>query len=302
MLTAIGIDIGGTSVKCGLVNQDGRILEHFDEASPSDRAGFERLLRNAVAMWPDASGVGFGCKGLLDPVTTEVVRSPGPVSFLEGLRLSDLAGGVDTTAADNDARAAMMGELLWGAAKDRRDVLMFTLGTGVGGAVIANGRILTGACGIAGHLGHVTVETDGVECICGNRGCIETVFSAKAIESAAMRAVHAACDTTLAQGPITCEAVFAAAGHDWVARGIVDRAIRRLGAAIAGLLFVFDPETVIVGGRIAAAGPALFDPLREEIYGRTRRFLGREIPLVPPGVSDGTGVAGAAALVLVAHR
>ncbi|MEZ5399269.1 MAG: ROK family protein [Bryobacteraceae bacterium] len=296
---AIGVDIGGTSVKCGLVDRAGSVRASWDEPSPKSREGFETLLRKAVAAWPEAGGVGFGCKGILDPVTTEVIRSPGPVAFLEGLRLSDLAGGVARTAADNDARAAMMGEILWGSAKGRRDVLMFTLGTGVGGAALVNGKLAIGAAKIAGHLGHVTIEADGVECICGNRGCLETVFSAKAIESAALRAVHAGCDTALATREVTCEAVFqAAAGGDWVAAGIVRRAIHRLGAAVAGMLFVFDPEAVIVGGRIASAGDALMKPLREEIYGRTRRFLGRDVPLVPPGVADNTGVAGAAALVM----
>ncbi|MEZ5353109.1 MAG: ROK family protein [Bryobacteraceae bacterium] len=301
MRTAIGIDIGGTTVKCGLVDEFGVIRAHWEQPSPSSVDTFAHLLRGVVAKWPDAGGVGFGCKGIVDPLTTEVVRSPGPVVFLEGTRLAALAGWDKPARGDNDARAAMAGEVLWGSAKGRKDALMFTLGTGVGGAILANGRIVRGAEGIAGHLGHVTVEADGVECICGNRGCIETVFSAKAIESAATRAVHAGCDTELAAAEVTCEAVFLAASHqDRVARGIVDRAVRRLGAAMAGLLFAFDPEVVIVGGRIAAAGEPLLGPLRAEIHERTRRFLGREVPLVPPAVSDGTGVAGAAALVLAA--
>jgi glucokinase len=176
---------------------------------------------------------------------------------------------------------------------------MFTLGTGVGGAILANGALLRGAAGIAGHLGHVTIEPDGRLCICGNRGCLETVFSSKAIESEALRAVHAGCATRLSDTEMTCELVFRlAAEGDRVACDIRDRATARLGAAIAGLLFVFDPEAVILGGHITEAGEAFLSPLAEEIHGRTRPYLGRDVPIRLTESRDPSGVAGAAALLL----
>jgi glucokinase len=173
---------------------------------------------------------------------------------------------------------------------------------------VAEGQLLRGARGVAGHIGHLTIEADGAPCFCGNRGCLETVFSARAIEAEAMRAIHLGCETALrggwdntrgdtSAGP-DCRAVFeAAAQGDEVARLIRDQAVHKLAAAVAGLLHVFDPEVVIVGGEISAAGEALFAPLRQGIAWRTARLIGRTVPLVPPQVVDRSGIIGAAALL-----
>jgi glucokinase len=153
--------------------------------------------------------------------------------------------------------------------------------------------------GIAGHLGHVSVDPWGAACICGGRGCIETMFSARAIESAADEVLHRGVDTALHGSPTrppACEYVFALAQQgDDVARHIVERAMTALGAAIAGLAHALDPEVIIIGGQIAEAGEFLFAALREELAWRTRKFLRREIPIVPAQVKD--AIAGAAALV-----
>ena len=143
--------------------------------------------------------VGVGCKGIINPDSTRIEILPGTLHFLEGLRLSDIVGlPMDVPVfADNDARVAMAGEMVWGAARDLQNAIMFTLGTGVGGAVLANGQLLRGQSGVAGHLGHVTIECDGPVCICGNRGCLETVFSAKAIEGEAWAAVRRGVDSSL---------------------------------------------------------------------------------------------------------
>ena len=181
---------------------------------------------------------------------------------------------------------------------------MLTLGSGVGGGVLAEGKLLRGETGVAGHLGHLTIAPDGPLCICGNRGCLETFFSARAIEAEALHAIHRGCESALTarfqQRPaeITCQAVFeAAAGGDRLAMQIRDRAIETLAAGVAGLLHVFDPEVVIVGGQISEAGAALFEPLQRHLAWRTRRLLGREVSLIPPQIGDRSGVVGAAALV-----
>jgi glucokinase len=205
--------------------------------------------------------------------------------------------------ADNDARAALAGEVAWGAARGRRNAVMLTLGTGVGGGILAGGRLLHGMRGVAGHLGHLTVDPDGPVCICGNRGCLETLFSARAIEGEATAAVLRGCHSRLtdlfAGDPraVTCEAVFAAAADgDEVARAICDRAIKYLAGAIAGIFGAFDPEVVILGGQIAAAGAALFEPLQAQVTARARRLVGREVPVIQAEISE-SGILGAAALV-----
>jgi glucokinase len=209
-------------------------------------------------------------------------------------------------AADNDARVALAGEVAWGAARKCRNVVMLTLGTGVGGGVVADGRVLRGATGAAGHIGHLTVDPFGVLCICGNRGCLETVFSARTIESEAFAAIHRGTESRLlAHGDKlpSCAEVFELARQgDAVASDIIRKATVVLGGAIAGLAFVFDPELIILGGQISEAGDVLLGPLRAEVRWRTQGLLRREIPIVRSALVDPSGVLGAAALALEAKN
>jgi glucokinase len=205
--------------------------------------------------------------------------------------------------ADNDARVALAGELLWGAAHGCRNAVLLTLGTGVGGAAVVEGNLLRGSFGAGAHLGHLTVDPDGAVCICGNRGCLETVFSARAIEAEAISAVLRGCASKLRLQyhdriqKLTCQAVFdLAAEGDELAVAIRDRAVKYLAGAIAGIIFAFDPELVLVGGQIADAGDSLFTPLREQVHGRTRPYLRREVPVIATAIGDVSGVVGAAAL------
>lgn len=308
-MTILGIDIGGTQIKSGKVDETGRILSSRAVKTPADLEALETALHYIVAAGDHPAGIGVACKGIIDSATTRVKTLPGTLHYLEGHSLADLlrpaVQGEIPICADNDARVAMVGEMVWGAARGASNAVMLTLGTGVGGAVLAGGQLLAGHTGVAGHLGHINIDPDGALCICGSRGCLETVFSARAIEAEAFAAVRRGCASLLTDWylakpeEISCLAVFeAASGGDELARSIVDRAVRALGAAIAGLQLVFDPEIVIVGGQMAGAGAALFDPLREAVRWRTRVMLGREVPIVPQQVADHSGVAGAAALVM----
>ena len=187
--------------------------------------------------------------------------------------------------AENDARAALIGEVLWGAAHGRRNVVMSTLGTGVGGAVLVEGVILRGASGAASHLGHTTIDPRGGLCIGGNYGRLETHFSSRAIESDYWAHMHRAAPAKLSissTGEVpNPEAIFrAAAEGDECARYVVDRALEYLGAALVSFLHTFDPEIFILGGNIVAAGPQLIAPIQDKIARRTRTLLGREVPIV----------------------
>jgi glucokinase len=183
---------------------------------------------------------------------------------------------------------------------------MLTLGTGVGGGVLADGRVLRGATGAAGHIGHLTVDPFGVLCICGNRGCLETVFSARTIESEAFAAIHRGTESRLlsygAKLPSCAEVFELARQGDAVASDIIRKATVVLGGAIAGLAFVFDPELIILGGQISEAGDVLLEPLRAEVRWRTQGLLRREIPIVRSALVDPSGVLGAAALALDAKN
>jgi glucokinase len=180
---------------------------------------------------------------------------------------------------------------------------MLTRCPGGGGGIHAHGRLLRGSTGVAGHLGHLTVDPEGPVCICGNHGCLETVFSARAIEADAIAAVLRGCYSSLtdkfASDPraMTCEAVFAAAvAGDTVARTICDRAVKYLAGAIAGIFGALDPEVVILGGQIAEAGAALFEPLQQQVTERARRLVGHDVPIVRAEITE-PGIVGAAALI-----
>jgi glucokinase len=294
------VDIGGTQIKAARVNEEGRVLDSRKVATPQSLEAFRALARQLVTeLGSGATSVGVGCKGIINPATTKVEVLPGTLHYLEGQLLGDLfACGDVPVAADNDARVALVGEQRWGAARGCDDVVMLTLGTGVGGGVISGGRVVRGTIGAAGHLGHYTIDPHGVPCICGNRGCLETVFSSKAIEAAAFSALHRGVATTLAGSP-ACHDVFREAeSGDPVATEIVSRALAALGGAVAGLCFIFDPQLIVIGGQIADAGDYLLNPLRRQVWERTKPLLQREIPLVRTGLADPSGVLGAAALAM----
>jgi len=303
---AIGVDIGGTAIKAAIVGIRGNLLESFHEPSPRTvsalRVFVHSVLKRAKA---PVRGIGIGCKGIIDATSTRVKSLPGDLHFLEGKLLSEvIAAGDVPVCAENDARTALIAEVLWGSARGRRNVVMLTLGTGVGGAALVDGAMLRGAGGAAGHLGHVTLDPRGGLCICGNYGCLETQFSSRAIESNYWAHMHRAAPVKLSTGssgqrPDT-DAIFrAAAEGDESARCVIDRALEYLGAALVSFLHTFDPEIVILGGNIAAAGPQLIAPIQDKIARRTRILLGREVPIVLQKTGSYGGVAGAAGLVFL---
>ncbi len=310
-MVVLGIDIGGSQIKAGIVDEQGAILASRTVETPSDLEGFVPSLHDAIRWLMEATtlpaGVGVGCKGIINPDSTLVELLPGSLHYLEGLRLSDLVGlPIDVPVfADNDARVALAGEMVWGAAKGFENIIMLTLGAGVGGAVIANGHLLRGHTGMAGNLGHMTVQPDGMPCSCGNRGCLETVFSARAIEGQIWSAVHRGCPSTLTrlfrEQPqlATCRTIFQAASEgDELAKLVVGNAIHSLAAAIAGLLHIFDPEALILGGQVMDAGAELLAPLQEEVWARSHKLLGREVPILEQQVADKSGIVNAAGLVM----
>jgi glucokinase len=303
---AIGIDIGGTSVKAAIVGIDGNLLEIFREPSPRSDSDLRKFVHSVLqrASHP-VLGIGIGCKGIIDPATSVVKSCPGDLDFLEGQHLSTVIGaGAMPVCAENDARTALIAEVLWGAARGRQNVVMLTLGTGIGGAVLLDGSILRGAGGSAGHLGHVTLDPRGGLCICGNYGCFETLFSSRAIESDYFAHLHRAASTTLTRDssgqPPDTEAIFrAAASGDESARCVLERAMEYLGAALVSFLHTFDPEILILGGNIASAGPQLIVPIQDKLARRTKSLLGREVPIVFQKNVGLGGVAGAAGLVFL---
>jgi glucokinase len=303
---AVGVDIGATAIKAALVNLSGDLVESFHQPSPRTPAALHDfvhlVLRQAKCQ---VRGIGIGCKGVIDTASSRINSLPGDLNFLEGRWLAEVVEPGDLPLyADNDARTALIAEVLWGAARGKHNVVLLTLGTGVGGAALVDGVMLRGASGAAGHLGHMTLDLHGGLCICGNRGCVETRFSSRALESDYLAHLHRAAPTKLSLGeagqPPSTEAIFrAAAEGDESARCVIDRALEYLAGALVSVLHIFDPEILIIGGNIAEAGPQLLAPIREEVAQRTRILLGREIPIVFQSQVGYGGVAGAAGLVFL---
>lgn len=303
---AVGVDVGGTLLKAALVTVRGELQATFQQDSPRTVAALRDFIfsvrRHATR---PVTGIGIGCKGVIDSSTTRVNSLPGNLHFLEGCVLREVVEmeGLPV-CADNDARAALVAEVLWGSARGRRNVVLLTLGTGVGGAALVNGMLVRGVSGAACHFGHMTIDAHGGLCICGNHGCLETRFSSRAIESDYAAHIHRALPTLLkpdADGRVpNTEAIFRAASDgDPSARRVLDLALEALTVSVVSLLHIFDPELLILGGNIAAAGTQLLGPLQDEVDRRTRGLLQRKVPIVLQSAVGYGGVAGAAGLVFL---
>jgi glucokinase len=305
----LGVDIGGTQIKAGLVDEGGKICKRAAVETPTTLPRFlkvfEKIVREVSAFEPIA-GAGVACKGIIGE-DTRIEAIPGVWRFLEGQVLAKLvqqALGKDLPVqGDNDARVALVGELVWGAAQGIRNVVMLTLGTGVGGAAIVEGKLLRGKSGAAGHFGHITVDPSGPLCNCGNRGCLETFFSAGAIEAEALAAIRRSSESKLTDefhkqlDRITCADVFRIAEEgDELAIRIRDRAIDYLSAAIVGLIHAFDPDVVVLTGQITQAGDCIFKTVNRHVRRSTRRLIGGRTPVIPSQLDDPSGITGAAAL------
>jgi glucokinase len=308
---AIGLDVGGTKIAVARVGADGSILAQARAPSPATQP--VRILDAMVelargVMTTEVDAVGIGAAGLVETTTGTLTFAPNLA--WRGVGLVDHIGGALglPAIADNDATAAAWGEYRFGAGRGYRDLLLVTVGTGIGGGIVADGQIYRGAHGFAAEIGHIIVEPGGPVCGCGNRGCWEQVASGHAIQragrEAAERYPHSGI-ARLAEGVparVTGSIVtLAAQDGDETARAILAKVGRRLGEGIAGLVNVLDPAIVVVGGGAVAAGDLLLDPARRAFAASVEAPEFRPaVPLVPAELGNDAGVVGAAALALEA--
>jgi glucokinase len=306
---AIGLDVGGTKIEAARVGDDGSILAVERVPSPATDQG--RLLEAAVeaaraVLTNDVAAVGIGAAGLVESATGILTYAPNLA--WRNVRLAEHIGGAlgVPALADNDATVAAWGEYRMGAGRGSRHMLLVTVGTGLGGGIVTDGRIYRGAHGFAAEVGHIIVEPGGPLCGCGNRGCLEQVASGQAIEragrEAAERYPHSGI-ARLAEGVpdrVTGSIVTRAAQDgDDTARAILAKVGRRLGEGIAGLVNVLDPEIVVVGGGAVAAGDLLLEPARRAFVAAVEAPDARPaVPIVPAGLGNDAGVVGAALLAL----
>ncbi len=292
MSWSAGIDIGGTNVKAVAVAADGTMLARFTRATRdgvATAADWQAWARDAVAEFTAGQGAGPAAVGVCAPGLAaadgrSIAHLPGKLHGLAGIDWTQALGRAGRVPVLNDGHAALLGEVWCGAARGRRHVVMLTLGTGIGGAVMSDGRLLRGAIGRAGHIGHLSLDPEGPASITGMPGAVEMLAG----------------DCSVAQrsgGRFTSTAALVAAQRagDEEATRVWQAAVRALGTAIGSCINLFDPETIVVGGGIAQAGEALFAPLRREVARVEWRPLGTGVPLVPAQLGEWAGAIGAAA-------
>ena len=290
MTVAIGIDLGGTQIKGRAWSAEGaelasRATETEDQAA-SGIPQFARNVKRLIGELEEAVGsrathIGVSAPGLAAPDGRSIAFMPGRMHGLEGFDWSDWLGL--PVPVLNDAHAALMGEVWKGAGRGWRNAILLTLGTGVGGAIWSDGRLLRGSLGRAGHFGHMCLDIHGNRTITGMPGGLENWIGN-----------HNIAERSGGRFATTHELVAAAEAMDTDAMFLWRKSVYGLGCAIASLVNILDPEAVIVGGGIARAGESLFAPLAKVLDECEWRPAGHRVKLVPAELGEWAGTCGAA--------
>src|SRR6478672_9763651 len=314
----VGVDLGGTKIFAGALSEDGKTQHGMRSIPTASELGAEGVAERIVgliegvildmigetgAAREDFMGIGVGAPGPLDREKGLVIVAPnlGWRNYPLRDRVQS-ALGIPTTL-DNDANCATLGEWWQGAARGGNTVVGMTIGTGVGGGIIIDGKLHHGASDVAGEIGHTTIDLNGRHCKCGNYGCIEAYASGPAIAVRArevlVREETASLLPSMVGGrleAITAETVYkAAAKGDAVASEIVRDTARYLGAGIANLLNIVNADVVVVAGGVTQAGETLFTPMRAEVRRRAFRPAVEATRIVAGELPGTAGVVGAVA-------
>lgn len=306
-----GIDIGGTTVKCGLFTTAGEVLDKWEIVTDTSEGG-KGILPDVARTILDKmeekhldrdqiAGVGVGVPG---PVLKErdvavAVNLHWGYTMLAD-DLEKLLGGGISVKVGNDANVAALGEMWKGGGEGYRNLIMATLGTGVGGGIIVDGKIVTGAHGAGGEIGHACVEPEEPEaCNCGNHGCLEQMASATGIVRLAKRYLaEYKGKTVLNPSRISAKSVYdALKAGDEAAAAIVEQVSDYLGNALAIFSCVVDPEVIVIGGGVSKAGQILIDNVKK--YYQKYAFIScKDTPIVLAELENDAGIYGAAKLAL----
>ncbi|MCX5641726.1 MAG: ROK family protein [Candidatus Omnitrophica bacterium] len=309
---AVGIDLGGTFIKFGLVGRDGSILKQGQKESGGAKGRGEVLLRIETAIkealsgakLSEIKGIGIGTPGLVNSAGV-VFLAPNLPNWNK-IPLAEIFRkkfGLPVKV-ENDVNAITWGEYLFGSGKGFRTIICITLGTGLGGGVVVDGKLLRGGTYSAVELGHITINTNGPRCGCGNKGCVESYVGSARIVSKAKKYLkknQASIIPGLVNGnltKITPKVISEACRKgDRLAAEIWKEVGADVGVMLADMVNVFNPEAIIIGGGVAQAGKPLFNAIQEEIEKRTFPLLHKKIKLLPASLGPESGIKAAAALV-----
>ena len=300
------VDLGGTHLRIGLVDDTGKIHKQVKLQSPKDESPAALLdaLAGVAAEWSGGDrcpiiAASVMVPGAVDSEQAVVLSAPNLPSIINlGLKavLQERLGW--PVVLENDANAAAMGEIWLGAARGCRDVVSVTLGTGVGGGVVLGGKLWRGAHGAAGEIGHTTVDPfSGLKCKCGNTGCLELFASATAIVRMARESMAQFPQATLSADDLTAEKVYAAGRQgDELALSVFRRAGKYLGIGLANLMSLIDPEIIVVSGGVVNGWDLLAEDMYQEVSERAFRATAQQVKIAPAECGDNAGLLGAARL------
>lgn len=313
----VGIDLGGTNIAAGAMPTDGTREIAMRMAPTRAEEGSDAVVERIVRMVEDVIdqtraetgadrsdflGVGIGSPGPLDRLRGLVIVTPN-LGWRDFPLRDEVGSRVNLPATlDNDANCATLGEWWCGAARGGRNVVGMTIGTGIGGGLILDGKLYHGASDAAGEIGHTTIDSTGRRCKCGNYGCLEAYASGPAIAERAREVLEGHTESILpamVDGDvrrITAQTVFEASKKgDPVALEVVRDTAHFLGVGIATLINVFNPDIVVVAGGVTQAGEILFEPMRAEVRRRAFKSSVDACKIVPGALPLSAGVVGAVA-------
>lgn len=312
----VGIDLGGTNIVAGVVDENNKILEKASRKTNLPRAA-EAIMDDMIEATKEAvekagltmeqiDSIGVGSPGIAN-IETGCIEYANNLKFFN-VPMGEYIGKIlnKPIYVANDANAAAYGEYLAGAGKDANHVVCITLGTGVGGGVVINGKLLTGFNHAGGELGHIVIEVDGAQCTCGRKGCFEAYASATALVRMTEEAMDANPDSKMwpmskEDGKVSARLAFnAMRAGDTAAKGVVDKYIKYLSSGIASVINVFMPEIVCLGGGVCNEGDPLLLPVRElvakEVYTSNLPSFQKNTKIVIAQLGNDAGIIGAAKL------
>lgn len=286
---ALGIDLGGTRVKHILVSASGQTIEEgtheFKQETAMDwKKSIQSMVLQIQDRFPDHNlSIGLSAPGLVALDGQSIRHMPGRLQGLEGLIWSKALNHPKPVPVLNDAHAALLGEVWKGVAKGMQNVVMVTLGTGVGGAAMVDGHLLKGHIGRAGHLGHISQQLDGPTDICRTPGSLEWNIGNCTIK-----------DRTDGRFKSTYDLVQASIEGDSFAKGVWERSVRYLAAGLTSLINILDPEAIVIGGGIAESGKELFEPLQRALNEMEWLVQDHRVSILKASLGEYAGAYGAA--------
>jgi glucokinase len=315
---AIGVDLGATTVKAGVVDKHGKLIDHFSVETKAHK-GPETVTRQIVLSVQElfsrhkkveCAGIGIGSPGIVD-IEEQVVWHPPNFADWSGFALGAPIRKTFNMPVfmENDANCAAIAEARWGAGMDFKNFLFVIWGTGVGGGIILNNKIHRGPSGGAGEIGHISIDYNGPDCNCGSRGCVEAYIGqryvsrrTKAIFEKMPEYIAKSKLTRLVKGNLDRIEPYviskAAEEGDKIARQIMEEAGQFLGYALASALNVLDLHVIVIGGGISAAPEFVFDSIRETVKSRVLKSHGNHLRILRAQLGNTAGMLGAASIVL----